>query len=84
MLQMVHDYISMLLKYGQGNEQMELAALEICPQSFPQPKDVWPVEFTFIPNKEHPEEEEKVGRVGRLKVKVESRVHELDQVIQGQ
>jgi hypothetical protein len=42
------------------------------------------MEFPFIPDEEHPEEEKEVGRVGGLEVEVEFGIHELDKVVEGQ
>lgn len=71
-LQVLHDDIPMLLKYGQCDKKMKVAAQEICPQALPQSKYICPQEFALVPDKQHAEEEEEVGRVGTLEMKVKS------------
>ena len=63
---------------------MELAAHEVGPERFPEAKDVGPLKFALVPNEQHAEEEEKVSRVSRLKVKVEGRVHQLDEMVESE
>jgi len=45
---------------------MEVAAIKVCPQSFPETQYIIPDKFALIPNKEHPEEKEKVCAVSLL------------------
>lgn len=84
MLQMVHDDIAMFFKNGQGEEEMEAAGEIICPEGLPETEDVCPFEFALVPYDQHAEEEEKVGAVGGLKMKVELWIHELDEVVDGE
>ena len=63
---------------------MKLTAHEIRPEPLPQAQDIRPLEFTLVPDEQHAEEEEEVGRVGGLEVQVELGVHELDKVVKGE
>lgn len=78
MLQMVHDDVSVLLQDRQCDEQVETAGVVICPQRFPQSKNVPPFKFALVPYQKHTEKEEEIRAVGGLEVKVELRIHELD------
>ena len=63
---------------------MELAAVEIRPETFPQAEHVCPFELTLVPDKKHAEEKEEVGGICGLKMKVECGVHQLDKVVESQ
>lgn len=61
---------------------MKVATQEVGPEGFPESEHIYPFEFALVPDEQHTEEEEKVGRVGTLEVEVEVRIHELDEVIE--
>ena len=84
MLQMLHNHVTMLLQYRQRDEQMEVAAQIIGPEGFPQSQDVAPWELALVPHYKHAEKEEEIGAVGGLQVQVQRRVHQSDEVIEGQ
>jgi hypothetical protein len=42
------------------------------------------LELPLVPNQDHPEEKEEVGAVGGVKVVPELRIHEVNELIQGQ
>ena len=79
---MRHNDISMLLQYGERNEDVEVTAQVIGPEGFPESKHIHPFEFSLEPNEKHAEEEEKVRGICRLEVKVELGVHELHEVVE--
>ena len=81
-LEVLHDDIAMLFQYGQCNKKVELAALEVGPESLPEAEHICPLKLALIPDKQHSEEEEKVGRVGFFEVEVEGGVHKLDEVVE--
>lgn len=61
---------------------MKIAAQEVGPEGFPESEHIDPFEFALVPDEQHSEKEEKVGRVGALEVEVEVWIHELDKVIE--
>lgn len=61
---------------------MKITAQEIGPQHLPKMQNISPRELPFIPNQQHPEEEEKVGRIRALEMQVKLRVHELHEMIE--
>jgi len=63
-LQMCHYDITVFLQNGQRNEDVEVAALVVGPECLPQPQHIRPFELAFVPNKQHAEEKEEVGRLG--------------------
>lgn len=81
---MIHDDVAVLFQNPQGNEQMETARKIVCPERFPETQYVGPFKFPLVPDKEHSEEEEKVGAVRGLQMEVELRVHKLDEVVNGE
>jgi hypothetical protein len=81
-LQVLHYWISPLLKNSQGNEEMEVTALVIGPENLPQTESIHPWELAFIPNKQHAEKEEEIGRIGFLKMDIEFRIKDLNKVIE--
>lgn len=84
MLQVVHDHVAVFLEDGESNEQVEIAGQVVGPEGLPETKDVGPLEFTLVPNQEHPEKEEKIGAVCRLQVEVKLRVEQLQEMIQSE
>jgi len=50
MLQMFHDWRSMLFEDTQSYEEVEIAAVEIGPETFPQGENVVPGEFPLVPD----------------------------------
>lgn len=68
MLEMIHDGAAMLFEDGEGDEEMELAAEPVRPESLPEAKDVAPFELALEPDQQHAKEEEEIGRVGRLQM----------------
>jgi hypothetical protein len=84
MLEVCHDDISMPFQYGQSNEDVEVAAIKVGPKSLPEPQDVIPLKLPFVPNQQHAEEEKEIGRIGILEMKIELRIHELHQLIEGE
>lgn len=82
MLQVVHDDIAVLLQDRDRDEEVELRTQVIRPQPLPQSQHVAPFELALVPDEQHAEEEEEIGRVGRLEVEVEGRVEELDELVQ--
>ena len=83
-LQMLHDNVAVLLQDRERDEQVEVGAEVVRPQALPEPQRIGPLELALVPDEQHAEEEEEVGRVGGLEVHVELRVHELHQVVQGE
>ena len=63
---------------------METTAQVIGPKGFPEAKNVYPFEFALVPDKQHAEEKEEVGRVSRLEMEIKFRIHELDEIIESQ
>lgn len=82
MLQMRHDDVAVLLEDRKRDEDVEVGAVVVGPQRLPQTQNVSPLELALVPDKQHAEEEEEVGRVGRLEVEVQLRVHELHEVVE--
>ena len=78
---MTHDDVSVFFENSESNEEMEIATQPIRPKSLPQAKHIRPFEFTFEPDQEHSEEEKEIGGICRLKMKIKSRIHELNKVI---
>ena len=72
----------MLLQDRQGDKQVKLRREVVGPQQLPQPQDITPVELALVPDEQHAEEEEEVGRVGGLEVQVELWVEELDELVE--
>lgn len=68
LFEMCHDHISVLFEYCQGDEEVEVAAVAVCPQRLPQPQGIGPFELAFVPDKQHSKEEEEIGGVGGLKM----------------
>ena len=83
-LQVLQDDISVFLKDGKGNEEMEVATVIIRPQPLPQTEHVGPYELALVPDKQHAEEKEEIGGVGGLQVHIELRIHELQQVVESE
>ena len=79
---MRHDDIPVLLQNREGDEKMEAAAQVICPEDFPEMKDVRPLEFALVPDQEHAEEEEKVGAVCFLEVLIQLGVHKVNKIVE--
>src|SRR5690349_14556447 len=84
MLEVVHDDIPVLLENGHRDEDMIVGAHVIGPEALPEPEHVEPLKLALVPDEEHAEEEEKVGTLGLLEMKVELRVEQLHQLIQRQ
>ena len=63
---------------------MKVAAQVVCPERFPQAKHICPFKFTLVPDEQHAEEEEEVGRVCGLEVKIKGWIHELNEVVKSQ
>ena len=63
---------------------MELAAVVVCPEGFPEAKNVCPREFALVPDEEHAEEKEEVGGVCGLEVEVKGWVHQLDELVESE
>jgi len=62
---------------------VEVGGCIVSPEGFPEAQDVQPGKFALVPDEQHAEEEEEVCRVDALKVQVEFRVEELDEVVEG-
>jgi len=80
---MLHNNIPMLFQNCKRNKQVKLTTHEIRPQAFPKAEYIGPFEFTLVPDEQHAEEEEKVGRIGGLKMQVQRWVHKLNEVVEG-
>jgi len=63
---------------------VEVAAQEVRPQGFPEPKNISPLELALVPYQQHAKEEEEVSRVSGLEVEVERGIHQLDEMIKGE
>lgn len=66
--QVLHDDVAVFFEDGEGDEEVEAAGEVVGPEGFPEAQDVGPFELALVPDEEHAEEEEKVGRVGGLEV----------------
>ena len=56
-------------KQGEGDEEVEAAAVGSRSRAISQRRsDIGPLELALVPDEEHAEEEEEVGRVGALEV----------------
>ena len=75
MLEVIHDNISMFFENGQSDKEVKAAAEPICPKRLPQPQDIDPFKFSFVPHKQHPEEEEEVRAISSLKMEIELWIH---------
>jgi len=64
MLEMRHDHVAMLLQYGQGDEDVKVAAEIVGPETLPQSKNISPFKLALVPDKQHAEEEKEIGGVG--------------------
>jgi hypothetical protein len=82
MLQVFHDWRPVLLENSQSDKEVEITAVEIGPETFPQEEHVVPREFPLVPDQQHSEEEEEIRAVRGLEVKIELRVHELDKLVE--
>ena len=60
-LEVCHDDIPMLFENRQCNEEMEVGAQIVGPEGLPQSQNVHPLELAFVPDQNHPEEEEEIG-----------------------
>lgn len=83
MLQVIDNHMTVLLEYGQGHEEMEVAAQIVGPKGFPQAESIRPLKLSLIPHQKHAKEEEKVGRICRLEMSIELRIHQLNKMIEG-
>ena len=77
------DGVAVRLEDGAGDEQVEVAREVVGPETLPQAQHVGPGELALVPDEQHAEEEEEVGRVGGLQVQVELRVEELHELVEG-
>lgn len=70
MLKVFHDNVSMLFQNRKRNENMEVAAQVVRPQALPESENVHPFKLTFVPDQQHAEKEEEIGRLGLFQVEV--------------
>ena len=63
---------------------METTTQIIRPQRLPQTQRIRPFELALVPDQQHAEEEEEIGRVGRLQVQIEFGVHKLYEVVESE
>lgn len=71
----------MLLQDRQCHKQVEATGLVIRPETLPQPQDIHPRKFAFVPDQQHPEEEEEICAVGLFQMLPQLRVHEVHQLV---